>query len=118
MVESAGFENRYLGATGIAGSNPALSAITTNFRFRFIENPESQHFQHAERCRSGLTGTPGKRVWAYTHRRFESCPLRQKRFELGWTGFEKNGKDFTNLQLAGCHSEQSEESPRSFVCFA
>ncbi len=23
-------------------------------------------------------GTPGKRVWAYTHRRFESCPLRHR----------------------------------------
>lgn len=30
----------------------------------------------AERCQSGLMGTPGKRVWVQAHRRFESCPLR------------------------------------------
>ena len=45
MVESAGFENRYLGVTGIAGSNPALSAIPHSkrvlqqIRFVMIADP-------------------------------------------------------------------------------
>ena len=29
-----------------------------------------------ERCRSGLTGTPGKRVYLKGYREFESLPLR------------------------------------------
>ncbi len=77
MVESAGFENRYLGQPGsrvrIPPSPPASKSIT------------SFASQNAERCRSGLTGTPGKRVWAYTHRRFESCPLRQPQNTLANT---------------------------------
>src|SRR5207302_1434136 len=31
-------------------------------------------------CRSGLTGTPGKRVWSKSHRGFESLPIRQLSF--------------------------------------
>ena len=33
-----------------------------------------------ERWMSGLSRTPGKRVWANPHRGFESRPLRHKKF--------------------------------------
>ena len=32
----------------------------------------------AERWMSGLSHTPGKRAWGYTHRGFESRPFRQR----------------------------------------
>ena len=33
-------------------------------------------FKATERWMSGLSRTPGKRVWVYPHRGFESRPLR------------------------------------------
>ena len=36
-----------------------------------------------DRCRSGLSGSPGKRVLGKTNRGFESLPVRT----LGWTGY-------------------------------
>jgi hypothetical protein len=63
-----------------AGSNPALSATCPRSRqgacrsngFRWIVGA------HAERCESGLIGTPGKRVCRQRYRGFESRPLRHK----------------------------------------
>ena len=36
---------------------------------------------------SGLSRTPGKRVWANTHRGFESRPLRQIKYRPLWAVF-------------------------------
>ena len=64
-----------------AGSNPALSATPPRSRQgagQFIDLlwcPGS----HAERCESGLIGTPGKRVCRQRYRGFESRPLRHTR---------------------------------------
>ena len=63
-----------------AGSNPALSATHPSFApggcqfFDLLWCPGT----HAERCESGLIGTPGKRVCRQRYRGFESRPLRQK----------------------------------------
>jgi len=46
------------------GSNPTPSAITRR------ANPEG--------CQSGRLGTPGKRVYLYGYRGFESHPLRHR----------------------------------------
>ena len=35
---------------------------------------------------SGLSRTPGKRVWVYPHRGFESRPLRQEQHKNGPSG--------------------------------
>ena len=61
-----------------AGSNPALSATHSRSRpgagqdFDLTWCPGT----HAERCESGLIGTPGKRVYRQRYRGFESRPLR------------------------------------------
>ncbi len=81
MAEGAGLENRYM-HPHIAGSNPALSATHPSVLARRwsmsegVGTPVSPASVVAERCQSGLMGTPGKRVWVQAHRRFESCPLR------------------------------------------
>ncbi len=81
MAEGAGLENRYM-HPHIAGSNPALFAICPAVQARrrsmpaHVRMPADPAVAVAERCQSGLMGTPGKRVWVQAHRRFESCPLR------------------------------------------
>ena len=67
-----GFESRPL-------RHSSFQACPTTDSLRDDRRPDAA----AERCRSGLTGTPGKRVWAQTHRRFESCPLRHRHIATG-----------------------------------
>ncbi len=61
MVESAGFENRYLGQPG---SRVRIPPSPPHFVDCWIADVDDCRTSDAERCRSGLTGTPGKRVWA------------------------------------------------------
>ncbi len=46
---------------------------------------------------SGLSRTPGKRVWVYPHRGFESRPLRQKSVFSG-------SPLFATVQIKPCKS--------------
>ncbi len=66
-----------------AGSNPALSATNPRSRPGQGRLLDLRWFPgvHAERCESGLIGTPGKRVYRQRYRGFESRPLRQTRPE-------------------------------------
>ncbi len=64
-----------------AGSNPALSAARPRSRQgagRIIDYRWRSGIS-AERCESGLIGTPGKRVCRQRYRGFESRPLRHTR---------------------------------------
>ena len=56
-----GWDNRPYLAAGFEASKESL--LGYSFRFR-------------DRCRSGLSGTPGKRVLVKANRGFESLPVR------------------------------------------
>ena len=109
MVESASLENWYV-ACGIGGSNPPLSASgTPPAALRSIKTAmqvetvpacllgamrrKRHDGRSAERCQSGLMGTPGKRVWSNPPQvRILSSPpffnlLRHRLFHFGMTQF-------------------------------
>ena len=47
---------------------------------------------------SGLSRTPGKRVWVYPHRGFESRPLRQKYLKINNLAYFSDSDPYKNPQ--------------------
>ena len=94
-----GWDNRPYLAAGFEASKESL--LGYSFRFR-------------DRCRSGLSGTPGKRVLVKANRGFESLPVRtnvrtgspnQRDATNGWRGGGFEGRAIPTVIRMGLGKE-------------